>query len=194
MAHYPDNWKHYCSYVPVCGASAFGFTGTTGDVNRFGARYRAAKSFRRIELEGYSAPTERGYSALCRVFFVWSALESLLRITGQPQNLAGPLLEKHGAYDVRARLRALDSDDRVYNFIYERVNGTHQRELEAYRNDDLCNFAYLASAIRHMFAHGYLTPNVDSVDSEVCVQICDELSDFVLEGMNREFAIGWPNS
>ncbi len=105
MAHYPDNWEHYCSYVPVCGAEAFGCSGATGDVNRFGARYRAAKSFRGVELEGYSAPTERGYSALCRVLFVWSGFESLLRITDQSQKSAGPLLEKHGAHDVRALIR-----------------------------------------------------------------------------------------
>lgn len=48
---YPTNWDNYCNFTPHIGPSAYGFVCDNGDVNRFGARFRAAKSFRGVKLE-----------------------------------------------------------------------------------------------------------------------------------------------
>jgi hypothetical protein len=67
------------------------------------------------------------------------------------------------------------------------VNATHKRELENYFNDDVCNIGYLASAIRHLFAHGWLTPNANQVDPVVATTICNDLCTFLLRVMDDEF-------
>jgi hypothetical protein len=187
MSTYPFNWQHYCDSVPSHSPTVYGFVGDTGDVNRFGARFRVANSFRGIELEGYSDATALGYSAFCRVLFVWSAFESFLRILGIDQTQSGPLLENHGAAKALANLQTLDVDNRFYDFIYQRVNGRHKTELDTYRNGNPCNVGYLASAIRHIFAHGHLTPNANSVDPGIVISICDKLCGFLLHVMNQEF-------
>lgn len=187
MRNYPDKWDEYCDYVRSCGRDVFGFSGQVADVNRFAARYRVACSFRRIELDKYSDQTERGYSALFRVVLVWSAFESFLGLVAYHQSEAGDLLEKYGAQGVRQRLRDLDSGGRFYAFIYKRVNKAHRNELDLYMGDDPCNVSYLASAIRHIFVHRALTPNANRVAPETCIQICEDLSAFLLDVMNREF-------
>jgi hypothetical protein len=169
------------------GSEQFGFIADTGDVNRFAARFRAATSFRGVTLEGYSAATASGYSALCRVLFVWSAFESFLHICRLDQRTAGPLLDEHGALDTIATIRRADDGDIFYRFIYDRVNATHQRELDNFFRDDPFNTAYLASAIRHIFAHGWLTPNANQVPPDAVTTVCNSLCNFLIQVMDQEF-------
>jgi len=184
---YPTNWQHYDSYVIHVGADQFGFQGSNGDVNRFGARFRAAAKFEGVLLGGYAQSTIAGYSALCRVLFVWSAFESFMSICGLEQRTVGPLLDRHGALAVANDIRASDKGNAFYQFIQERVNAAHRTELQNYFNQDPCNVAYLASAIRHIFAHGSLTPNANQVEPATVVIVCNKLSDFLLRVMDREF-------
>jgi len=184
---YPTNWAHYCSHVFHTGADQFGFNSGTADVNRFSARFRAAASYRGVILEGYSDATAQGYSALCRTLFVWSAFESFLKITNQAQGDMGPCFERHGGAEIAEALKRADPGNLFYTFIHERVNATHQRELANYFNADPCNIGYLASAIRHIFAHGWLTPNANQGDPLVAVSICNQLCDFLILVMDNEF-------
>jgi len=85
------------------------------------------------------------------------------------------------------RLRAIDGDSKFYEFLYERVNATHKRELENYMANDPCNLAYLASAIRHIFAHGWLTPNAGGGEAGTAAALSRQLSDFLLEFMDAQF-------
>src|SRR5690606_25883019 len=173
--------------VYYVGAGQFGFVANTGDVNRFAARFRAAACYRGITLEGYSAATTSGYSALCRVLFTWSAFESFMKICGIDQRTAAPMLDAHGAISVMADIRRADTDSVFYRFIYDRVNATHKRELDCFFNDDPCNAGYLASAIRHIFAHGWLTPNVNQIGPDAVTTVCNTLCDFLIGVMDQEF-------
>lgn len=184
---YPTNWVHFDRDVLYVGAGQFGFVGNNGDVNRFAARFRAAACYRGVTLEGYSTATAAGYSALCRVLFTWSAFESFLHICGLDQRSAGPILDGYGATAVVGEIRRADVGHVFYSFIYDRVNATHQRELDNFFNDDPFNAGYLASAIRHIFAHGWLTPNANQVDPDVVTTVCNTLCDFLLNVMDREF-------
>jgi hypothetical protein len=185
--HYPTNWDDYDRNVFYVGADQFGFVTDNGDVNRFGARFRAAASYRGVNLDGYSAGTASGYSALCRVLFTWSAFEAFLHICGLEQRAAGPILDPRGSLGIGKEIRRIDAGDIFYKFIYDRVNTTHKRELGNYFNDDPCNVGYLASAIRHIFAHGWLTPNASQVETDVVTGVCNMLCDFLLEVMDQEF-------
>jgi hypothetical protein len=184
---YPTNWDAYDEVVMHVGTQHFGFAPNYGDVNRFAARFRAAASFRGIRLDGYTPATEAGYSALCRVLFTWSAFESFLTITGLDQRTAGPLLNGYGATATIEAVRTADAQNRFYGFIRARVNPTHQAELDNYFNNDPCNVGYLASAIRHLFAHGWLTPNANQVDPTAVETVCAAVCDFLLNVMDQEF-------
>jgi hypothetical protein len=46
----------------------------------------------------------------------------------------------------------------------------------------------LASAIRHIFAHGWLSPNANQVNPNTVVEICDLLHQFLLSFMDIEFS------
>ena len=181
-------WKDFDAHARVPGPEFFGFKGDVGNVNRFAARYRAARCFRGIEIEGYSDGVRAGYAALCRVLFVYSALEAYIKIMGmEPRDLAGPF-QNYGATDVLAKLRVADPGDRFYKFIYDRVNSTHKKELDSYFKDDPCNVTYLASAIRHIFAHGWLTPSAGGGDATQAVQVCDMLSECILGFLDSSFS------
>jgi hypothetical protein len=47
----------------------FGEQVKRGDINQFNSRFRLAKSFQRIHLDGYSPETFYGYDAFLKVFF-----------------------------------------------------------------------------------------------------------------------------
>ncbi|MFM2083708.1 MAG: hypothetical protein RLY95_526 [Pseudomonadota bacterium] len=184
---YPSEWAIFCSHATNTGSEFFGFTKPLADVNRFAARFRAANTFRGISLEGYSAATASGYAALCRVLFVYSAFETFLDVIGSSQAAIGPNLQAHGAIELLNKLRATDTENRFYLFIQQRVNPTHGRELQNYFNDDPCNVAYLASAIRHIFAHGWLTPNAGGGEASAAANVCDAVCDFLLSFMDAQF-------
>lgn len=184
---YPTNWSHYDRNVYYVGAGQFGFVADNGDVNRFAARFRAAACYRGVSLEGYSAATAAGYSALCRVLFTWSAFESFLHICGLDQRTAGPVLDARGALRIVTEIRGADAGNAFYRFIYDRVNTTHKRELDNFFNADPFNVGYLASAIRHIFAHGWLTPNANQVDPDTVATVCNTLCDFLISVMDQEF-------
>ncbi len=184
---YPTNWDEYDYVVMHVGAKHFGFASDEGDVNRFAARFRAAASFRGIRLDGYTPATEAGYSALCRILFTWSAFESYLKIIGLDQRTVGPLLDGYGAAAAIAAVRAGDIENRFYGFIHARVNPAHKAELDNYFKNDPCNVGYLASAIRHIFAHGWLTPNANQVAPAAVEAVCNAVCDFLLNVMDQDF-------
>jgi hypothetical protein len=114
---YPSLWSEYDSHVVHTGSDFFGFTPDIGDVNRFGARFRAAASFRGVILDGYTLATAAGYSALCRVLFTWSAFESFMAICRVNQRSAAPMLARYGALKMSADIRRMDVGNRFYGFI-----------------------------------------------------------------------------
>jgi hypothetical protein len=190
-ADYPPRWSVWDTHAGVASWPFFGFSGKAGagDVNRFGARYRLAKSFRGITVEGYkSDATIEGYNGLLRVFLVWSAVEPFKSIFGIATR--NDLAEFVGKYDsVRCveKIRSLDKDNRFYKFISERVDKPHQTQLANYLAQKPCSITFLASSIRHIFVHGPLTPNANDTPPNVVRRICDLLSDFHIHVMDQEF-------
>ncbi|BAZ45196.1 hypothetical protein NIES4102_22140 [Chondrocystis sp. NIES-4102] len=185
---YPTKWSNYCEYYCNNQTELSGFVGEHGNINRFAARFRAANCFKEVCFDGYSEVTNNGYSALCRVMLTWSAFETFMIITGIQQNNLREILDARRANDILNQIRAIDRESRFYNFIYKRVNSIHKSELNNYLNQDPCNITYLASAIRHIFAHGWLSPNANQVNPNIVVEICDLLHQFLLSFMDIEFS------
>ncbi|WOD41911.1 hypothetical protein [Nodosilinea sp. E11] len=189
---YPSKWSDYSNQMKISNGSFSGLLGlgsNPGDINRFAARFRAANCFAGLEFEGYSEETQKGYSALCQVVFTWSAFETLLKLKSTQANSIGEALRQYGSEQILANIKNLDVENKFYRFIHERVNSSHQRELDNYFNDDPSNIAYLASAIRHIFAHGILTPNVQKISPNIVVEICRLLCEFLMTVMDEEFTL-----
>ena len=186
---YPKEWKNYIKLVGSVIPDDIGFTDSQGDINRFAARFRAANQFKGITLEGYGQNTAEGYSALCQVMFTWSAFETFEKIAKLNRKDLSRELECFGAIEVLNKIRAIDKENRFYKFIYDKLDSSqHKRELDNYFNQDSCNLLYLASAIRHIFAHGWLSPHANQADPKAVNQICHILSQFLLDFMDREFS------
>ena len=185
--NYPPKWDVFDAHARHADPQWFGLFSSTGDVNRFAARYRLAKSFKGIKLDGYSAGTEQGYAVLLKVCLTYSAFELFLPAIGTNQAALGALLAKYDSGAWIATIRAADIDDRFYRFIYERVNARHQQELDNYFHNDPCNVTYLASAIRHIFLHGHLTPNANQASQEAVVGVSKTLYEGLMKIMDTEF-------
>jgi hypothetical protein len=71
---------------------ALGCVGETGDVRRFAARYRAARSFKAATFEGLTHDTADGYSALCLLLLTYSAFEYFRRAIGLEMRHTSALL------------------------------------------------------------------------------------------------------
>jgi hypothetical protein len=142
--NYPPNWDIFNYFARIASPSYFNLFSSTGDINRFAARYRLAKCFRGMSLESFSESTANGYSALCRVLLVWSAFEYFLKAINIRQTDLADLLSSYNTKQWIDEIRMADVDEKFYRFIYERANQTHQGELDNYFENDPCNITYMA--------------------------------------------------
>jgi hypothetical protein len=186
--HYPPKWHDLDKYLGhPFSAENVGFPVATGDLNRFASRYRLARSFKAISLADYTQSTVSGYGALFRVFLVWSAFELFLPVVGCTQQASDGLIAPYDPKLVASKIVSLDPERRFYGFIYKRANIRHRAHVKACFTGASFNPTYLASAIRHIFAHGYLSPSVGEADPEAVCGICSALCDFLFQVMDTEF-------
>lgn len=160
------------------------------DVVRFASRYRVANSFKGVDLEGFSEKTIHGYNALFKLFLSWSAFEQWLKLVGLTNSdfKTKKLFDLYGASSLCEAIKEYDKGDAFYSFLLENVTkGKHREEIRKYLQGRDMNGSYLASAIRHIFAHGLLTPHARKAQPHNVAKICDEISTFLLGIMDSEF-------
>jgi hypothetical protein len=112
--NYPPRWETYCQYVGVAGPQNLGFVGPIADTNRFAARYRTARCFRRVEFDGVTADTADGYSAQCQMLPTYSAFEHFLKCIGRRKNETIDLLSRAERDKVQSRLRDLNGQRELF--------------------------------------------------------------------------------
>jgi hypothetical protein len=187
FADYPPLWAIFDAHVAALGTRILGFAGTPGEVNRFAARYRAARCFRYVEFEGLTAGTARGYSSLCQLLLTFSAFEHFLKSIGVAMRQTSQLLSNDEPDRVLRQLRALNGQREFFAMMRPHVNSTHQRQLDLHLRGRVCNLFYLASTIRHLFAHGLLTPNPVGVPMTAVATVSGFLSRILMRVMERDF-------
>ena len=166
-----------------------GFAVGNDEVFRFCNRYKVARAFRGIALEGYKATTVDGYSGLFRVMLMWSAFERFLKVVGQEQKTCQTLLVVHEPRKFVDAVRNADTGARLFSFVRERTdNKTTKEQLDFFLGDLEFNPTYLASALRHIFAHGWLTPHAGGTDPEAVSRVCGFVFDFHMNVIDREFS------
>jgi hypothetical protein len=168
-------------------ASDFGFALPNEHTFRFCQRFRVSKSFEGVKLTGYSTSTVGGYSALFKILLTWSAFESFLKLIDRRQDACGTLLAPYDPEGRIHRIRGIDHKEKFYLFLSGQVNPTHKQELVRYFNNRPFNITYLASAVRHIFAHGSLTAHPNHAQPATIKQISNVLCDFLLHVLDSEF-------
>jgi hypothetical protein len=164
-----------------------GFSGSTGDVNRFGARYRAARCFQRVEFRGLTIDTADGYSMLCHLLLTYSAFEYFLKAIGVEQRNTTNLLEDEERDRVLAHVRGLGGSAALFAFVRRFLNESYQRQIDSFGANRACNPVYLAGALRHAFAHGMLTATPATVPSQTVATVSRYLCRVLVRIMDREF-------
>lgn len=165
----------------------FGFVLPNEEIFRFCQRYRLSKSFEGLQLRDYSEATTMGYSGLFKILLTWSAFERFLKITGKSQSACTALLAPYDPDAAIEKIRAIDKGGKFYLFLAGEVNARHQQELLKYFQGKPFNVTYLASAVRHIFAHGSLTAHANKTNPGTIKQIANVLRDFLLLVLDAEF-------
>lgn len=186
-AFYPPRWSDYdCRALVVHLSPDFS---TAANVNRFAARYRLARAFRGLELEGYRDATLLGYNALTRVTLAWSAFEGLLPAVRLHLGDIPSIRARYNSAACLADLRQADQSGKFLAFIRDRLTKKSQREeLDKYLDGKDCCVLTIARGVRHIFVHGPLTPNANQADPNAVTAVCDRLAVMLRRTMDREFS------
>ena len=166
------------------------YKGDKFEFYRFVNRFRMAKQFKGIDLEGFEQKTVDGYSSLTRVFLIWSVFERYTELTGD-----SPPYRQLLAYVSQLDLNKLadeierhDAEHKLYDFLHGQSLEHNLHYLERYREGDRRGVIFYAAAIRHIYAHGHLTAHPNGCNPDDVLTICDALADFLLELMQKDFA------
>ncbi|NNC90611.1 MAG: hypothetical protein HKN82_19310 [Akkermansiaceae bacterium] len=166
------------------------YKGSKFDFYRFANRFRMAVRFRGISLAEFGEETEAGYSALTRVFFVWSVFERYSELAGDP-----PPYRQLLSLVPRIKLAALadhierhDPERRLFDFLYEQSLEQNRGFLDRYRDGDRRGVVFYAAAIRHIYVHGHLTAHPNKCAAGNVESICHHLADFILELIRDDFS------
>jgi len=172
-------------FIPV---DQIGFKGKPGDLRRFASRYRLAKSFQEVVLNSYTPETSKGYSSLFKVFLTWSAFEQFMEICGLKMDSILKVIppEKFEAFK-QAALGAQGSMP-FYEFLIENLNEgkSHWKHMKKFTKGEECNPLYLPASIRHIFAHGILTPHSGTGTPEVSTTLSSLICDFLFQVMDQQ--------
>ena len=167
---------------------AMGFAVRVGDINIFANRIRLARSFRGIQLDGYTDNTVLGYNAFFQMLLTHSALECFLKLNGlKSVGQLEDLLKPYKPEPVIETFIEKDRDGRLFTFLHKRIEERLKPKLEACRNGTSTNVGHISASVRHIFAHGHLTANANRINPRNVYTICKVTSDFLLDFMDREF-------
>jgi hypothetical protein len=187
--NYPPGWPTFDEKIASHRTADFGFAGTKADINRFAARYRASRCFRKVEfkIRSLTPETADGYSALCHLLLTYSAFEYLLHALKLEQRQTSAFLSAPEIDKVLNEVRLRDSGNALFTFMKPHLNTQHQKQLDLYLSCQPCNPFFLASSIRHLFAHGVLTPNPAGVMNTTVRSVSRYLTRVLHKVMDREF-------
>jgi hypothetical protein len=177
-------WSEYDRRATVAGWTAFFASARV--VNRFYARYRLARSFIKIELEGYADSTTAGYSALTRLVLHWSAFEQLKRAIHLKDTRGS--IQKYDFEQCIETIKENDPNGNLFRFLRVHLTDEKQKIAIARYLDGLeKNPLILIKAIRHIYLHGPLTANVNGLNPTALSIICDSLCEVLAQMMQQEF-------
>lgn len=189
MVNAPPGWASVDALLGQYKAPAtFGFVGDAGDMNRFWSRYRLARSYREVVIDVFAPDTVRGYSALVRVFLVWSAFEQFLRICGLDPRTTDTVLRQYNVPTFEVAIRGVQNYRAFLVAVLRHLDGQRLiQDMTAFLAGRPCNVLAIPEAIRHIFAHGKLAPNSGVGNVNAACAISDSVCEFLFRVMDGEF-------
>ena len=124
---------------------------------RFAYRYRLAKSFQAIKADGIGK-TLVGYSAMMKLYLAYSAYDELVTVARDIKVLKiSKVWQNHVVEgNLAARLR---KSEKLKNYLINfSIDIGLQAALKDMYDGKTDNIAQVCGAIRHLFAHGDITP------------------------------------
>ena len=156
-------------------------------------RYRLAASFVRLELADFSdSKTSDAYGAVFRVFLAFTAYEQFLVATAYTPQHGKTLSDTN--YSGQALLVDLEKIKSFQNLV-TRVKILHDGKQGKTIKKALHGYLYekksisiitIAKALRNAFSHGRLASAPQNTDARQNKEICDKISDHVLNLIDTE--------
>ncbi len=163
-----------------------------GDASRWSDRFRLAKSFQSLNVGDAYAGTDTPdvYSAITRIFLVYSSLESyckILDISCGKESKVAFLQNNSSQENLLSEVRKLDPNYQFFQFLALHLHPRGKLMMEEFIAGKKVNISFLAKAIRHVFAHGILTDNPGKLSPKKFDEISQKLSKFLLDCMDKHF-------
>lgn len=154
----------------------------------FQSRWRFARSFTRVEAEGYSASglVAEGYYVLLRVLLACTAREQLAQVLGAKAYSDLTIFDQPLAQRIRDDLYGDGSTPFALAMQKPKTARAH-RQLAPFWNGQHDDVNMVAFAVRHGVAHGTLTPSGIQLKSALRRKIILDLADAVLTDSDERF-------
>ena len=190
----PKAWSRFISQARKLDDGVYEeLVGDFGQLARWSARFRLAKSFKGLDLgNAYSGlDTPQLYSAIIRIFLVYSAFETYCHIIGlNPSNESQvkSLQDSQVQKKVIKAIRDLDTENAISKFLVQHLTGRQLKQMICdFKDGREVNVSCLARSIRHVFAHGILAATSIGLSPKRFNQVSQLISDFLLDCMDRDF-------
>lgn len=152
----------------------------------FQARWRFAKSFTGMKVEGYKTPDiVNGYHALLKMVITCTAREQLAKVVGEDKYaLCCEDLELSS--EIRSTLGS-GSGHRFAEYLRRESGVTQHKYLDRFWDGATSDLSVLAFAIRNGVAHGSLTPTGSGINSPRAIGLILELAEVFLRDSDERF-------
>jgi len=163
----------------------------TVSINRFTARYRLAKSFTKLEFEGYADKTVNAYNIIFQLFLSFSAMDILFK--GIEQN-KGIVKFNKTIYSIKIEdeslLKKLKSNEAFINFLIENSESDKLKNklTNFLKMPSETNLISVARACRNLTAHGDLSAAGSTAMNKSNAKDLIMLSDLILNVTDDAFS------
>ena len=164
---------------------------TAGKINRITARMKFVKKFQEVKVKQYSKETMSGYNGIFQTFLAYSAFEGFIQLFPEvDKNEVEKGFPKKKYKQVSKKILQLDKGNKFLDSLQQQVtNHTLKNRIIAFQKGEKTTPLVIAKSIRHIFAHGKLTPNANDANPEKVAEICSLLSNLMLEIMDKELSL-----
>jgi hypothetical protein len=191
----PTEWQKFVDVDPTASElRALGVSERRADIYRWASRFRIAKSFEAVQLSkaaDMKPETKALLDCICRAFLTYTAFEQfcmkVLMLKKDEDVDLKKLQDRYNQASVIAKVRKLDPKYQFFSFLQTNLDPTPAKQMKAFITGAPCNVGFLGKAIRHLFAHGNLSPSSGSADLPAKRAITDEIHKFLIKVMDDEF-------
>jgi len=123
----------------------------------------------------------------------WSAAEQLLSVVGKTSPCPPEWFKVDKVQVVVEHIRKVDPQLSFYDFVLNHLDPGNKgkgarKQLAAFICGEPFNPSYLASTVRHVFAHGTLTSTPKGVKAGAVEGCCNKVADLMLWTIDDKFA------